>query len=109
MRGQDPIAPRRLDSRLAAVLAYLLGIVSGIIMLKVEREDRFVRLHAVQSIVFSSVAFVAFASLSMASLAWLSSGVALLAFGIWLYLIVRAWRGDWYQLPIVGPWAERSV
>ena len=109
MRGKEPVAPRRLDSRLAAVLAYLLGIVSGIIMLKVEREDRFVRLHAVQSIVFSSAAFVAFAVLSMASLPWLGSAVALLAFGMWLYLIARAWRGDWYQLPIVGPWAERSV
>lgn len=109
MRGQDPIAPRRLDSRLAAVLAYLLGIVSGIIMLKVEREDRFVRLHAVQSIVFSSIAFVAFAVLTMASLPWLSAGVGLLGFVVWVFLIARAWRGDWYQLPIVGPWAERSV
>jgi uncharacterized membrane protein len=105
----EPVAPRRLDSRLAAVLAYLLGIVSGIIMLMFEREDRFVRLHAVQSIVFSSTAGVGLMLLLMAGLPHAGPIVGGPALLVWLYLIVRAWRGDWYQLPVVGAWAERSV
>jgi uncharacterized membrane protein len=105
--GRGPT--RSLDSRLAAVLAYLLGIVSGIVMLMFEREDRFVRLHAVQSIVFSSAAFVALAWLYVLGLTQVSAAAGLCALAFWLYLIVRAARGDWYQLPLVGAWAERSV
>ena len=38
-----------LDANLAAALSYLLGFVTGVIFLLLEKENRFVRFHAMQS------------------------------------------------------------
>ena len=38
-----------LDANLAAALSYLVGFVTGIIFLLVEKENKFVRFHAMQS------------------------------------------------------------
>ena len=38
-----------LDANVAAALSYLVGFVTGIIFLLVEKENRFVRFHAMQS------------------------------------------------------------
>src|SRR5437868_15196085 len=37
------------DANVAAALSYLVGFVTGIIFLLVEKENRFVRFHAMQS------------------------------------------------------------
>src|SRR6187402_569105 len=37
------------DANVAAALAYLVGFVTGIIFLLVEKENKFVRFHAMQS------------------------------------------------------------
>ncbi len=38
-----------LDQNLAGALAYLLGPITGILFLVLEKENRFVRFHAMQS------------------------------------------------------------
>ena len=47
-----------LDSHVAATLAYLGGILSGIVLLMVEKDDRFVRFHAMQSTIVFLVVLV---------------------------------------------------
>lgn len=98
---------RRLEPRLAAVMSYMLGVFTGVILLRVERESRFVRFHALQSMFFSGVAI---ATLSLVLLAgfvtvssWLFLGFAI----VWFYAMYRAARGDLYRLPLVGVLAER--
>ena len=39
-----------LDANVAAALAYVLGWISGVVLLLTERQNRFVRFHALQSI-----------------------------------------------------------
>src|SRR5687767_2357838 len=51
-----------LDANLAAALAYLAGCVTGIALLFVEKESRFVRFHALQS----TAVFVAVLVISVA-------------------------------------------
>lgn len=100
---------RKLEPRLAAVLSYMLFLVTGIILLRVERESRFVRFHALQSIAYSSVAIVLLATLAMASLTMIASWLLIAALIVWFYLMYRAARGDFYQLPVIGWWAERNA
>src|ERR1043165_9158041 len=38
-----------IDANIAAALSYLVGFVTGVIFLLVEKENRFVRFHAMQS------------------------------------------------------------
>lgn len=110
MRGTEQgTGERALEPRIAAVLSYLLGMVGGVILLMVERESRFVRFHALQSILYSSVVAVVLLSLTVAGLSMLSAMVAGVAAVLWVYLIYRAALGRWYQLPGLGWLAERSV
>ncbi len=99
----------RLEPRLAAVLCYLLGVISGIILLTIERENRFVRFHALQSILYSALVVVVLLTLTLAGLSTLSNALGLTAAGVWLFLIYRAALGEWFQLPGLGWLAERSA
>jgi uncharacterized membrane protein len=102
-------ANRKLEPRLAAVLCYLLGIITGIILLTVERENRFVRFHALQSILYCAVAVVVLAGLAMAELYSVSALLGLASMALWLFLMYRAARGERFQLPWLGTWAEHNA
>ena len=91
------------------MLSYLLGIVGGILILSVERESRFVRFHALQSILYCAVAVVMLATLFLAGLELASAVVGLASIAVWLFLMYRAAQGRWYQLPVLGWWAERNA
>ncbi len=109
--GQQRIraGPRALELRLAAVLSYLLWVIGGIILLVVERESRFVRFHALQSILYSGFVVAVLVALTLAGYSTLSVLAAIAAVVVWLYLMYRAALGRWYQLPVLGWLAERSA
>ncbi|MDY6966964.1 MAG: hypothetical protein SVM80_13580, partial [Halobacteriota archaeon] len=89
-------------------LCYVLGWLTGILFLVLEMDSRFVQFHAMQSI-------VTFLSLSVIFLliGWIPiiGGVNRLIIGIisailWLFLILKAYDGEFYKLPIAGDLAE---
>lgn len=96
-----------LERRLAAVLCYMLWIVSGLSILIVERDDRFVRFHALQSIMYSSVVLLTLIVLTIVGLSLLTSLLGMAALAVWVTLMFRAARGEWWELPLVGSWSER--
>jgi uncharacterized membrane protein len=91
------------------VLCYLLWIVTGIILFRVERENRFVRFHALQSILYCAVVVVVLASVTLAGLQLLSAILGLASLAVWFLLMFQAARGKWFELPVVGWWAERNA
>ncbi|MCC7105154.1 MAG: hypothetical protein IT307_08440, partial [Chloroflexi bacterium] len=56
--GSGPVSGTGLQPNVAAALSYVLGIVTGVIFVLIER-DRFVRFHAFQCI-FLTVAWIVF-------------------------------------------------
>ncbi len=100
---------RRLEPRLAAVMSYLLGVMTGIILLRLERESRFVRFHALQSILYTAIAVVTLMVVFLVGHHTISYALLLGFVSVWFYVMYRAARGDYYQLPIVGWWAERNA
>ena len=100
---------RRLEPRLAAVLSYMFGIVTGIILLRIEREDRFVRFHALQSILYSSAVLAVLIALTSAGLELVALFFAIGAWAVWAILMLRAARGEFFQLPLIGRWAEANA
>ena len=80
-----------------------------IILLPLERESRFVRLHALQSILDTAIALVTLTVVFLVGLHPISY-VLLPAFvSAWFFASYRAGRGDYCQRSIVGWWAERSA
>lgn len=112
-----------MDPKLAALLAYVLGWITGIVFYVAEKENRFVRFHAMQSIlVFGGltvihiglfiVQMILGVALHSASLWFLFSGVSgilgLIGLILWILLMIKAFQGQWYKLPVVGDMAEKK-
>ena len=100
------------DANVAAALSYLVGFVTGIIFLLVEKENKFVRFHAMQStLVFVGiVAIDIFLQLVpiLGALVVIFVVIPLSAF-LWLYLMFRAYQGDEFKLPLVGQMAADRI
>jgi uncharacterized membrane protein len=103
--------PFGLDANVAAGLAYLLGIIGGIIMLVGGGTNKFVKWAACQSITFFLVCFVIRLVLQiivgflpfMWSLAFpLYSLVSLVFFIGWIYTWIMGFQGKEVRLPVVA-------
>jgi uncharacterized membrane protein len=114
-----------LAPHVAAALAYLFGFVGGIVFLVLERQNRAVRLAAMQSILLSAawlaawiaysilfavVGLVPFVRLLVFALAApVSFLVAAVFFVAWLLCVVRSFQGQALRLPFLGALAERLL
>ncbi len=106
----------------ASALAYLLGWLTGLIFFIGDKRPA-VRFHAAQSILVFGILHV---------LRWIvlfGLGANYFAFGLaglgpsfilykildlagvilWIVLMVKAWQGERWKLPVVGDWAESLV
>ena len=106
------MASMGVKARTAGVFAYLFGWISGIIILMIERENRFVRFHAAQSIIlFGSLNALPWLIQLWIPDVWfvLSSYLFLIGFAFWSLLMVSAYNGRYCKLSIVGDYAEKLV
>jgi len=104
-----------MDAQLAAALSYGMGWVTGVIFLILDKRP-FVRFHAAQSIVIFGVLNAIIITLSVLSGVSLLVGkveglspyyalVALLymgAFILWIVLMVKAYHGVKYEVPVAA-------
>jgi uncharacterized membrane protein len=114
-----------IGANTAAGGSYLIWWVTGFLIYFSERNNRFVRFHALQSIILTGILTVlaVFAALFATVMQDLTAathqvifshvgiwGATLLALAIafvWLWAMVAAWTGNYLRLPIIGPYAER--
>ena len=89
----------------------LLGFVTGIIMLLVEKQSRFVRFHAMQSTMLFGGLFVVNIALGFIPiLGWLVGLIlSFVAFILWIILMWKAFQGEMYKVPYVGEMAEKQL
>lgn len=95
-----------LPKNTAAALSYVLGWLTGIIFLLIEK-DPFVRFHAMQSIItFGILTLLSFVPV----IGWiLSPLVMIVGFVLWLVLIYKAYQGEEFKLPWVGEFAKKQL
>lgn len=99
-----------MQANVAALLSYLLGFITGILFYVLEKENKFVRFHAMQSIVVFSALFVLGFVLGfipllgwfLLPLLWLANVI------IWVILMVKAYQGEYFKMPLAGNIAEKS-
>ena len=117
-----PTTSTGLTANIAGLLAYVLGPFTGVLFLVIEKENRFVRFHAAQSVAVSlaiialSIAFsIMSAVLAVVPiLGWIVALLAGLVFGLvtfvlWIVLMLRAFQGREWEVPVVGRYARRYV
>jgi len=124
--GQQPSYPQAtggVDKKTGAILAYVLGWVTGIIFLFVGKNDPDVKYHAAQSLVFFGGltviiwvlrilgSFMPFAIWTV--IGFVTFLLGLYGFVMWIVCLVRAagGNGQRFQIPLVGsfvtPYAEQ--
>ena len=117
-----------LDENIAALLAYVFHLVSGLIFFLIEKNSRLVRFHAMQSIILTTVFWVGEIALVILSsilvliisqisgllgtLVW--ALLMLVAFGLgiaavigWILCMIKAYQGQYFKLPVIGNFAEK--
>lgn len=127
--GQVATAPADagtgLTMNLAAALSYALGAITGVLFLVLDpyKANRFVRFHAMQSVLFSAACVIF-------SIVW-SIGVGILVgiagfwvltidvplrlliglgiFVFWLYLMFQAYSQREFRIPFIGDIAAKQV
>ncbi|HEY41277.1 MAG TPA: DUF4870 domain-containing protein [Dehalococcoidia bacterium] len=100
-----------MEPNVAGLLCYVLGWVTGIIFFIMEKENQFVRFHAMQSIVtFGAFTIVSIVLSFIPVVGWvLGMLLGILAFILWIILMMKAYQGEKYKLPIAGDFAEKQI
>jgi uncharacterized membrane protein len=119
-QSQTPSGGSGLAPNVASLLCYICGIVTGVIFLLIDKDNKDVKFHAFQSI-FLNVAVIAlwiaitiltfilsaihlgFLMLPISLIAWLG----ILVIGI--MAMVKAYQGERWQIPIIGKIAEQQA
>ena len=100
-----------LSANVAGLLCYVLGWISGIVFLVIEKRNKFVKFHAWQSIMTFGVLTVARLVLGWIPIIGLVSDwiIGILGLVLWIVLMIQAGTGKMWKLPWVGNWAERQA
>ncbi len=122
-----------IESNIAALLSYIFGWITGIIFLLIEKDNKFVRFHAMQSTIFSAAItviqiFLSIISTLIWSIVWrgglagwntataITGFISIVSLLFWLACIalfilamVKAYNHEAYKLPLVGNIAERQL
>jgi uncharacterized membrane protein len=100
-----------LENNVAGLLCYLFGLITGIIFFIIEKKSRFIQFHAMQSMITFGIIFIASIVLTAIPIIGWLVGILLTPFTIilWILLMVKAYKGEFYRLPIIGDMAEKQI
>ena len=109
----DPIGQSSLgmSENVAALLAIIFSPISAIVLLLMEKESKFVKFHAIQSLALAVVIFVVNIVLGFIPiLGWIILMILNLGvFVLWIILLIKAYQGEWFELPLVGKFSMEQV
>jgi uncharacterized membrane protein len=100
-----------IDENIEGLLCYVLGWITGIVFLVLEKENKFVRFHAMQSLATFLVLFIILVIIGMIPfVGWvISILISIFMLILWLFLMYKAFKGELYKLPIVGEFSEKQI
>jgi uncharacterized membrane protein len=99
-----------MQPNLAALLSYVAGIITGIIFILIEKESKYVRFHAMQSILTFGIFMVLNVILSLVPAVGISlmPVLGLVQLIVWIILMIKSYKGEKFKLPIIGEIAEKN-
>jgi uncharacterized membrane protein len=113
-----------IDGNLAALLGYIIWVIA-LISVIMEKENRFVKFHAIQSLLLHAAAAIAFVALMiviiilgvilavaglapLAGILWLLYMVVVVGYiAVLVYSAVKAYNGLEFKLPVIGDMAAK--
>ncbi|MFA5175768.1 MAG: DUF4870 domain-containing protein [Candidatus Nanoarchaeia archaeon] len=100
-----------LDENVEGLLCYVLIFITGIVFLILEKDNKFVKFHALQSLLtFAGLFVVTMVLFMIPILGWLVGMLLeILGFVLWIVLMVKAFQGEKFKLPVIGDFVEKQV
>ncbi len=113
-----------LEQNIAGLLCYVLGWLTGLIFFLIEKENKFVRFHALQSLITSgaiTIVHMIVWNLIITNILlaiswrmwWLTSAVSTILglghFALIVFLIYKAYSNEMFKVPIAGDIAEKNA
>jgi len=99
-----------------------IGLIFSIVAVIVEKQNRFLRFHAFQGLLFHAAVFVLAIAVQilLTIIGFVSAGLALIGSMLWLLvvlamlaaeilLMVKAYNNEEYELPTLGPLARKYM
>ena len=109
-----------LQANLAGLLCYILGWITGLIFFFIEKENKFIRFHAVQSIIvfggltvlsivvsILQIIFMFILTPLAVLLGFVSTIIFLVGLALWILLMLKAYQNQTYKLPFLGEYSEK--
>lgn len=111
-----------LEENIAGLLCYIFAPIIAIVFFIMEKENRFVRFHAMQAMIITAIMIVVGIGLGiftailsviklgfigglLSTIFWLVVGP--LTFFLAVFLIYQAYQGKMFKVPVVGNMAEK--
>jgi len=104
-----------IEPNVAGLLSYLLGFITGVIFFLIEKENKFVRFHALQSIIVFGFLFmlgIILSALFMFSYTirmMLAPILLVVEIVLWVVLMIKAYQGEYFKIPIAGDIAQKNA
>lgn len=105
------VTDTKQNQNIIGALTYLLGFITGIIFLLVEKNNKFIRFHAMQSTITFGGLFIVNIVLQAVPFvgALVSSLLSLVGLIAWVVLMIKAFQGEYFKLPYIGDLAEQYM
>lgn len=103
--------PESDTSKILAILGYLTGIVAIIaILIEPYKNEKWLRLHAIQALGLAVAGIVAQVVLALPVIGWIAGPLISLAVLVFAILgIVKAWQGEYYEMPVVHDLVKQFI
>ena len=100
-----------IQPNVAALLSYLLGWITGLIFYLIEKDNKYVRFHAFQSIVvFGGLTALSLVLMFIPIIGWgLLPVVYIVELILWIVLMIKGYQGEKFKLPVAGDMAEKNA
>ena len=99
-----------LDENMAGLLCYALGWLLGLVFLLLEKDSKFVKYHGLQSlIIFLGLTVVSMIVGRIPVINLLSPILGLAGFVAWIYTMVKAYQGEWTEIPYISDIVKKQL
>ncbi len=100
-----------IQPNVAALLSYTLGWITGLIFYLIEKENKFVKFHAFQSmIVFGAFTVLSIVLMVIPVIGWALIPILYVAeLILWIILMIKGYQGEKFKLPVAGDMAEKNA
>ena len=98
-----------MEEKVAGLLCYVAMWITGLVFFLIEKDSKFVKFHAMQSIItFGGLNIILIILQIIPIIGWIIAAVVwVLGIVLWIVLMIKAYQGEKYKLPVVGDLAEK--